>query len=93
MQKKIKRVSALKKTAIIAASLVVGIACGMSAYCFFKKDLSDWQKEQRISFEHNTGSTKFNAMVKATSVGMGAFGISACGIIVCLRIKYLKGKK
>lgn len=88
-----KRVSASKKLAIISVSLAMGIAAGILSYCHFQKELTEWQKNQDISFERNTGSTKFNAIVKSVSVGFAGFGVTACGIIFCLRIKTLKSKK
>ncbi len=76
-----------KKSSILIVSLLIGMAAGFSSMLCFESQLTDWQKNQEVSFEKNTGSTKFLAYVNAATVGLGSFGLSACAILATIRLR------
>ncbi len=76
-----------QKFLILVASLLVGISGYFGSYSIYESRLSPWQKRQAISFENNTGASKFEAHLKAATAGGIAFCISAIFISAYARIK------
>jgi len=74
------------KIAVFAAAFAVGAAVYFAAYAWFESQMTDWQKSQEISFEKNTGSTKFKAHVDALVLGGAAFCAASAASMLAAKI-------
>ena len=82
-----KKYSKKQKILLIAISALIAICAYFTAYSVFTADMTDWQKNQKIDFQANTGSTKFKARIDSLSVAGLAFCVSAITIIVFKKIR------
>ena len=85
-----KRYSAKQKFFVLLSSALIGLSAGLFAYVYFASQMTDWQREQSIDFDSQTGATKFRAIINATSAGGIAFGVSAMSIIFAHRLMQRK---
>jgi len=79
-----------QKYIILIASLLIAIlAYFVAIHCLYS-DLSAWQLSQNVSFEDNTGSTKFAAQIN--SITIGGLGFIVTAILFLIKFKISKKK-
>jgi hypothetical protein len=81
-----KKYSKKQKILLMSISLIIAICAYFTAYSAFTADMTDWQKNQKIDFQANTGATKFKARIDSLSVAGLAFCASAITIIAIKKI-------
>lgn len=79
-----------KKFMILLTSLMVASIAWIGSYTIMSRELTEFQRKAEISFESETGSTKFKIYVDATSIAGIGFCLTAIGILVYLRIRRVR---
>ena len=85
-----KHISIKYKLALLSACTISGIIAYFTAYNFYLSEMTEWQKDQTISFESNTGSTKFKAHIDSAIIAGLVFCASA--ITITSLVKFTKKK-
>lgn len=81
-----KKYSKRQKILLIAISLCVAICAYFVAYSTKVDAMTQWQQNQKIDFDANTGSTKFKARIDSLSIAGIAFCATAITIIAIKKI-------
>lgn len=81
-----------QKLAMLSLCFAAGLAAYFAAYAYISKDLTQWQREQPIDFDAQTGSTRFKAHVDALTVGGFTFCITAAIVAGASKIRRKKCK-
>ena len=87
-----KRVPIRLKLLLFAVGAAVACAVALFYYEGASRNMTPWQREQKIDFQKQTGSTKFEALIESMIAGGLAFCLTAIGATAAYKI-YLKGKK
>jgi len=82
-----KQYSKKQKIITMLVCAAIALAAYFVSYSIFESHMSAWQKAQTMSYQDNTGSTKFKAHIDALSIGGIAFCASAIAIIVVARTR------
>ncbi len=81
------------KVALLVVCAGLGAAAGFFRYEAKLERMTPWQRAREISFENNTGSTKFAAVVDASICGGLAFCAGATAITTALKFAQKGGRK
>ncbi len=87
-----KRYPTRLKLLLLLLCAIVAMAVGATSYAIKWQKLTPWQKEQIISFEKQTGSTKFKAIIDSSINASVAFCITAITLTTSYKF-YNKNKK
>ncbi len=71
---------------------ILGCAGAFSTYSVKKSQMTPWQQAQKIDFDKQTGSTKFQAILDSAILGAMTFAISAITISFVYKL-YITKKK
>jgi|GEM_PF-6370671 len=71
------RTPARFKAALLGACALAAFAAGSAYYACTLERMTPWQREQKIDFDRQTGSTKFKALIDSFTAGSLVFCAAA----------------
>ncbi len=88
------RTPASLKAALLGVCALAAFAAGSAYYARALEDMTPWQRAQKIDFDRQSGSTKFKALIDASTAGAAVFCSGALAGAAAYKIyKYKRGRQ